>query len=81
MENNIFLDKVVEFLVRDSKMDYDKVKYNTPFYLLIFFHIPFLTTPPPSSLSTSLLFKVLYRCIWVNGSRDRICMESVYKVL
>ena len=33
MENNIFLDKVVEFLVRDTMTDHDKDKIQFPFYL------------------------------------------------
>ena len=31
MENNIFLDKVVGFLVRDTKMDYEKDEIQFPF--------------------------------------------------
>ena len=31
MENNIYLDKVVEFLVRDTKIDYDKREITYPF--------------------------------------------------
>ena len=45
MENNIFLDKVVEFLVRDSKMDYDEVRLYTPFQFTHFFPHPFSPTP------------------------------------
>ena len=32
MENNIYLDKVVEFLVRGTKIDYDKDEIQYPFY-------------------------------------------------
>jgi len=32
MENNIYLDKVVEFLVRDTKIDYEKEEIQYPFY-------------------------------------------------
>jgi len=33
MEDNIYLDKVVEFLVRDTKIDYDKDEIQFPFFL------------------------------------------------
>ena len=35
MEDNIFLDKVVEFLVRDTKIDYEKeeIQFPFPYYL------------------------------------------------
>lgn len=32
MENNIYLDKVVEFIVRDTKIDHDKEEIQYPFY-------------------------------------------------
>jgi len=31
MENNIYLDKVIEFIVRDTKIDYDKDEIQFPF--------------------------------------------------
>ena len=31
MEDNIYLDKVVEYLVRDTRIDYDKYKIQFPF--------------------------------------------------
>jgi hypothetical protein len=56
MENNIFLDKVVEFLVRDTMIDHDKDKIQFPFYLFSSYSLtspplPLLTSPPtlPSS--------------------------------
>ena len=32
MEDNIYLDKVVEFLVRDTRIDYKSRVIHTPFY-------------------------------------------------
>lgn len=52
MENKIYLDKVVEFLVRDTKIDYENEKISTPFFrfspltfsFLLFFSLSLL--PP-----------------------------------
>ena len=32
MENNIYLDKVIEYIVRDTKIDYDKDEIQFPFF-------------------------------------------------
>ena len=45
MEDNIFLDKVVEFLVKDTKIDYDKGMVHLSFFPYPFFLPP--STPPP----------------------------------
>lgn len=48
MEDNIYLDKVVEFLVRGTKIDYDKEEIQFPF--------PFsLSSPVPFSFISRLL--------------------------
>jgi len=43
MENNIYLDKVVEYLVRDTRIDYDMGRIYTPYeerhYYIFMFHI------------------------------------------
>ena len=45
---NIYLNKVVEFLVRDTKMDYDKDKIQFPFYPFpCQFHKPPVTCDNP----------------------------------
>ena len=38
MEDNIYLDKVVEFLVRGTKIDYDKDEIQFPFFPSHLFH-------------------------------------------
>ena len=48
MEDNIFLDKVIEFIVKDTKIDYDKGRVHLSFSPLSFpsFSLP---SPPFSS--------------------------------
>lgn len=49
--NNIYLDKVVEFLVRDTNIDYENEKIGTPFFqfspltfsFLLFFSLSLLS--------------------------------------
>ena len=46
MENNIYLDKVVEFLVRDTRIDYDKDEIQFPFIRLhLYASIDFIYPP------------------------------------
>ena len=60
MENNIFLDKVVEFIVKDTKIDYDKRGIQFPFFIpspsLLFFPSPPLSSRPFPLGSSSILF-------------------------
>ena len=49
MEDNIFLDKVVEFIVKDTKIDYDKGRVHLSFFPYPFF--PHNLTPLFSSFS------------------------------
>ena len=56
MENNIYLDKVIEFLVRDTIIDYDKqkIKFPFPFYYFSSFRLPFFSLYfSPSRMSSS----------------------------
>ena len=52
MENNIFLDKVIEFLVRGTRIDYDKEEIQFPFP---FFYKFSLSSPVPFSFLSRLL--------------------------
>ena len=60
MENNIFLDKVVEFIVKDTRIDYDKRGIQFPFFIpspsLLFFPSPPLSSRPFPPGSSSILF-------------------------
>ena len=71
MENNIYLNKVVEFLVRDTMIDHDKDKIQFPFYLFSSYSLtstplPLLTSPP--TLPSSSFSKY---CIDVYGLTDQ----------
>ena len=62
-DNKKYLDKVVEFLVRDTKIDYDQKRIQYPFYPP--FHY---LTPSPLFLFPSTLSKY---CIDVYGLTDQ----------
>ena len=49
MEDNIFLDKVIEFIVKDTKIDYDKGRVHLSFFPYPFF--PHHLTPLFGSFS------------------------------
>jgi hypothetical protein len=51
MEDNIFLDKVLGFLVRDTKIDYDKGRVHLSFFPLPLISLPHYPTPLFSSFS------------------------------
>ena len=57
MENNIFLDKVVEFIVKDTKIDYDKGRVHLSFSPLSF---PSFSLPSPLFSSFSRYCKNVY---------------------
>ena len=60
-KHNIYLDKVIEFIVRDTKIDYKNEKITTPFSS--FFHsffFPLQTSSSFSSISFSKYCKVTY---------------------
>ena len=52
MEDNIYLDKVIEFLVRGTRIDYDKEEIQFPFP---FFYKFSLSSPVPFSFLSRLL--------------------------
>ena len=77
MENNTYLDKVVEFLVRDTMIDYDEDEIQFPFFPSSFYfstifslsspsRSPLLTFPP--TLPSSSFSKY---CIDVYGLTDQ----------
>jgi len=63
MENNIYLDKVIEFLVRDTKIDYAQKRIQYPFYTSYRFFSQF--SSPYSFFSTFSSFSKY--CIDVYG--------------
>ena len=64
MENNIYLDKVIEFLVRDTKIDYEKEEIQFPFSpsLVPFYLVSssFYFSPPPRTYPSYKYCKSVY---------------------
>ena len=77
MENNKYSDKVVEFLVRDTKMDYDEGKIYYPFLPPDFFSSPSL--PILSFLTPSFSFSEYSKNVYGLTSQEIGYVCNQYK--